>query len=135
MQIFASKYLFGSEHLQANIHLYANICKRMWNLLKFCENPLLNKYFEANIRQNEKILSEYLLWSGYLFEANVRFEGNIHSNMYFLHKIEHLYANLREYFEVNMMRMMRIIGVCKYTEICEYEANKIEFCLDSLRSK
>jgi hypothetical protein len=55
--------------------------------------------------------------------------------MYFLHQLEHLYANLCDNFEVNMMLMMRINGVCKYTEIYEYEANKIDFFLDSLRSK
>ncbi len=34
-----------------------------------------------------------------------------------------------------MKRMMRINGVCEYTEICEYEANKIHIRLDSLRSE
>ncbi len=29
---------------------------------------------------------------------------------------------------------MQINGVCKYTETCEYEANKIHICLDLLRS-
>jgi hypothetical protein len=46
-------------------------------------------------------------------------------NMYFLHQIDSLYANLCEYFEANMKQMMRINGVCKYTETSEYEADKI----------
>jgi hypothetical protein len=31
--------------------------------------------------------------------------------------------------------MMRINGVCEYTETCEYEANKIHIRFDSLRSE
>ncbi len=73
--------------------------------------------FKKNIRQYEKILSEYSL------------------QMYFLHKNEYLYANLSEYFEANMKRMMRLNGVCEYTETCEYEATKINIRLDSLRSE
>ncbi len=64
---------------------------------------------------------------------NICSEANICCNMYFLHQIEH--ANLCEYFEANMKRMMQINGVCKYTETCKYEANKIHIRLDSLRSK
>jgi hypothetical protein len=59
-----------------DIRWCANICKRIFPCmqilvseysleceitLKFCEYSLLNEYFEANIRQYEKILSEYLL--------------------------------------------------------------------------
>jgi hypothetical protein len=68
-------------------------------------------------------------------QANIRSEANICCNMYFLHEIEHLYANLCEYLEANMKRMMRKNGVCKYTETCENEANKIHIRLDSLRSE
>jgi hypothetical protein len=53
----------------------------------------------------------------------------------FLHPIEHLYANLCEFFEANVKQMMRINGVYEYTETCEYEANKIHFRLDSFRSE
>jgi hypothetical protein len=49
-------------------------------------------------------------------EANICSEANIHCNMSFLHQIEYVYANLREYFEANMKRMMRINGVCEYAE-------------------
>ncbi len=48
---------------------------------------------------------------------------------------EYLYAILSEYFEANMMRMMRINGVCEYTKTCEYKANKIHIRLDSIRSE
>jgi hypothetical protein len=40
--------------------------------------------------------------------------------MYFLLQIEFLYANLCEYFEANMKRMMRVNGYCEYTETYEY---------------
>jgi hypothetical protein len=46
-----------------------------------------------------------------------------------LHQIEYLFANLCEYFEANMKRMMRINGVCEYTEKCEYEASTIHSIL------
>ncbi len=52
--------------------------------------------------------------------------------MYFLHQIERLYANLCEYFEANIKRIMGINGVCEYIETCEYEAIKIHIRLDSL---
>ncbi len=55
--------------------------------------------------------------------------------MYFLPKIKYLYANLCEYFEANMKRMMQINGVCEYAETCEYEANKIHIRLDLLQSE
>jgi hypothetical protein len=56
-------------------------------------------------------------------------------HVFILHQIDYLYANLCEYFEVNMKRMIRINGVCEYSKTCEYEANKIHNCLDLLRSK
>ncbi len=52
-----------------------------------------------------------------------------------LHQIKYLYANLCEYFEANVKRMMRINGVCEYSETCKYEANKIHIGLDSPRSE
>jgi hypothetical protein len=36
---------------------------------------------------------------------------------------EYLHANLCEYFEANMKRLMWINNVGEYTETCEYEAN------------
>ncbi len=52
-----------------------------------------------------------------------------------LHQIKYLYANLSKYFEANIKRMIRIDGVCEYTETCEFEANKIYIRLESLRSE
>ena len=63
--------------------------------LNICEYSVQNEYFKANIRQYEKM---------------------------YLHQIEYLHENLGEYFEANMMRLN---GVCKNAETCEYEANKI----------
>ncbi len=70
--------------------------------------------------------------------ANIRFKTNIlkqifastniRCNLYFLHQIEYLYANLCEYFEANMKQ---INGVCEYSKTCEYEANMIHIYLDS----
>jgi hypothetical protein len=68
-------------------------------------------------------------------QTNIRSEANIRFYVHFLHQIEYVYANLCEYFMANMKRMMRINGVCEYTETCEYEANKIHFRLDSLQSE
>ncbi len=65
--------------------------------------------------------------------ANIRSEAIIRCNMYFLHQIEYLCANLCEYFAANMKRMMRINAVCEYIETCDYEANKKR--LDSLRGE
>jgi hypothetical protein len=68
-----------------------------------------NEYFEANIRQYEKILSEYSLPSEYFAVRCI-----------FLHQIKYLYANLGEYFEANIKRMMRINGVCEILNIPKY---------------
>ncbi len=74
-----------------------------------------SEYLQANIRLDVKFASSF---------ANMRKS---------MHQIEYLYANLCEYFEVIIKRMMRKNGVCEYTETCEYEANKIHIRLDSLR--
>ncbi len=37
---------------------------------------------------------------------------------------EYVHANLCEYFEANMKRLMRINGVGVYTETCEYEVSE-----------
>jgi hypothetical protein len=50
--MFASEYSLVCEYLLASIRLNVKF------LLKFCEYSLLNEYFEANIRQYEKIFSE-----------------------------------------------------------------------------
>jgi hypothetical protein len=34
-----------------------------------------------------------------------------------------------------LKRLMRINGVCEYTETCEYEENKIDISFDSLQSE
>jgi hypothetical protein len=68
-------------------------------------------------------------------EANFCSELNFCFNMYFLHQIKYLYANLCEYFKANKEQMRRINGVCEYTETCEYEVNEIHIRLDSLRSE
>jgi hypothetical protein len=81
-------------------------------------NSLLNKYFEANISQYEKSY------------ADIRCEANIRCNIYFLHQIKYLYANMFEHFEANMKRMMQINGVCENTETCEHAASKIHTTLD-----
>ncbi len=69
------------------------------------------------------------------YQANIHFEAKIRCDMYFLHQIKYLYANLCEYFEANIKRIMRINGVCEYTETCEYEAKKIHIRLDLLQSE
>jgi hypothetical protein len=110
--IFGSKRIFiRFEEIKQQIFAW------MWNLLQVSRIFASNEYFEANMCQCKKILSENS-WSEYS-----------------LHQIEYLYANLCEYFETNMKRVMWINGVCEYTETCEYLANKIHICLDLLRSK
>ncbi len=119
------------KQVVANIRWYVNICRLifagMWIFaskysheceirLEFCEYLSINEYFEANIRQYEKILSEYSLWS----ECSVQ-------HVYFA-------SNWISVYEAIMKRMMRINSVCEFTKTCEYEANKIHIIrLDSLR--
>jgi hypothetical protein len=90
------------EAIRSEYSLVWNICKQKFTCmrkfvseysleceirLEFCAYSLLNKYFEANFRQK----SEYSLCSKYSRQ-----------NVFFLHQIEYLYANLCEYFEANM---------------------------------
>ncbi len=67
-------FLNNLKQYAENIRWYANICKRILDCmrifaseyslgceirLKFCVFSLVNEFFEANIRQFEKILSKY----------------------------------------------------------------------------
>ncbi len=67
-------------------------------------------------------------------EANICSEANNCFNFYCFASNRILFANLCEYFEANLLRMMRINGVCEYIEACEYEANKIHVRLDALEA-
>jgi hypothetical protein len=51
-------------------------------------------------------------------EVNIHSEANtVFASTYIsFHKIGYLYANLCEYFEANMKQIMRINGVCEFTE-------------------
>jgi hypothetical protein len=86
LRIFVCMRIFSSEYsLECEIRL------------KFCEYSLQNDYFEAIIRQYEKM---------YLFcnKSNICIKKFV------------------KYSDENMKRMMRINGVCDYTKTCEYEA-------------
>jgi hypothetical protein len=83
-----------------------------------------------NIRLNVKcakvlriLASKHIFWSEYSL---------VWENVFVLHQIEYLYANLCEYLEANMKQMMRINGICKYTETCEYKVTKINIRLENL---
>ncbi len=123
---FASKRIFWSKmKIIEVIHCeYLQIFAWMWNLLKVLWLFVSKRIFRSKYLPVWENVKRIFALKRYLLQ-----------HVFVLHQIDYLYANLCEYFEVNMKRIIRINGVCEYSKTCENEANKLHNRLDLLRSK